>query len=59
MLDLADGKVSAYSRGGMTLRRLFDRYNEDGGHLNARGSERVATAPYSLLGTLSIKPHVP
>ncbi|MCW5942397.1 MAG: hypothetical protein KIS66_09210 [Fimbriimonadaceae bacterium] len=59
LLDIADieshdpsGRANTYARAGRTYRTLFAGYTEDGGHLNAAGSEAVAKGVYSLLAKI-------
>lgn len=60
LLDIADieayepsGRGHTYARAGKTYRTLSAGYTDDGGHLNAAGSEAVAKGVYSLLAKVA------
>lgn len=48
----ADGKQATFNYKGTIYQRLNAAYSEDGGHLNAAGSKRQATAWYALAAGL-------
>jgi hypothetical protein len=58
LFDIADiesynpsGIASTFTSGGTLYQKLYDGYSSDGGHLNAAGSQRVATGWYATAST--------